>query len=375
MRITDLATPAALVDLDALERNAQAMAARAHRLGVRLRPHVKTHKCAEAARIQVRGHFGGITVSTLAEARHFAAAGFRDITYAVPVSPRRLDEVADLVLSGTRLHVVLDHPTTLAEVERCAEGRRLRFSAFLKVDCGGGRAGVAPDSEGAVALALAMHRSRHVELHGLLTHAGHAYACRGRDEVRRVATEERAALVGLAARLQEVGVSVPELSLGSTPTLSVAETLPGITEVRPGNYLFFDAFQAAIGSCGATDIAFSVLATVIGVYPERGELLIDAGALALSKDPGPTHVDPDCGFGLVRDAAGSGRFGQLKVMALTQEHAVLRSPSGEVPPELGIGASLRILPNHSCLAAALFDILQVVRGLEVVDQWRPVRGW
>jgi D-serine deaminase-like pyridoxal phosphate-dependent protein len=375
VRITDLKTPAALVDLDVLEGNAQAMAAKAQRLGARLRPHVKTHKCVEAARIQVRGHFGGITVATMAEARHFAAAGFDDITYAVPIAAARLGEVAELAQAGATVHLVLDHPAALAEVEHCGASQGLCFSVFLKVDCGGRRAGVEPASEQALELALAMCRSRHVRLRGLLTHAGHAYACRSQQEVRAVAGEERAALLNLSERLQAAGIAAPELSLGSTPTLCAADDLGGITEVRPGNYIFFDAFQAAIGSCAADDIAFSVLATVIGAYPERGELLINAGALALSKDPGPTQVDPQCGFGLVCDRTGSRLLDELTVVTLTQEHAVLRSRRGVLPPELAIGSTLRILPNHSCLAAALFASYQVVRGSQVVDQWRPVRGW
>jgi len=153
-----------------------------------------------------------------------------------------------------------------------------------------------------------------------------------------------------------------------------AEDLSGVTEVRPGNYLFFDAFQAAIGSCRLDEVAFSVLATVLGAYPERRKLVVNAGALALSKDPGPIHVDPSCGFGVVVDPGDQDPIAGLRVVSLSQEHGVLHSDR-PLDPRWKPGSRLRILPNHSCLAAACFDRFHVVRGAELVDEWRPVRGW
>ena len=145
MRVEDLGTPAALVDLDVVERNAARMSERASRLGVRLRPHVKTHKTIEAARLQVRGQFGGITVSTLAEAAFFAAGGFRDITYAVPIAPAKLEAAAQLSRRVDRLGVLLDDPGVADAVETCVCENGTRLSVFLKVDSGGRRAGVGPE--------------------------------------------------------------------------------------------------------------------------------------------------------------------------------------------------------------------------------------
>ena len=181
-------------------------------------------------------------------------------------------------------------------------------------------------------------------------------------------------MVAFAGRLRGEGIPVGEVSVGSTPTVMAAEDLTGVTEVRPGNYLCFDAFQAAIGSCRLDEVAFSVLATVLGAYPERRELVVNAGALALSKDPGPVHVDPDCGFGVVVDATDQRPITGLRVVSISQEHGVLRTDQ-PLDPRWQPGSRLRILPNHACLAAACFDRFHVVRGIEVVDEWRPVRGW
>ncbi len=374
MRIEDLRTPAAVVDVDRLERNADRMAETAHRLGVRLRPHVKTHKTLEAAGLQVRGHFGGITVSTLAEASFFAAGGFSDITYAVPIAPSKLREAAEVAARVERLSLLVENPESAAAVERCAEERGVRMSVFLEVDCGGGRTGVDPSHDEGVALAARLGASPHLDFRGVLTHAGQAYRCRDATAIRKVAGQERDVIVSFADRLRSAGMPVEEVSVGSTPTAALAENLAGVTEVRPGNYAFFDATQAAIGTCSLDDVAFTVLASVIASHPERRELTVDAGALALSKDAGPAHVHPRCGFGVVLDESG-GRLPGWRIVSLSQEHGVLRSSMGFDPGVFRVGRRVRIVPNHSCLAAALFGSYAIARGSEVVDEWRPVRGW
>ncbi|MGD8440841.1 MAG: alanine racemase [Holophagae bacterium] len=372
MELTELMTPRALVDLDRVEANAAAMAERAHRFGVRLRPHVKTHKCLEAARIQTAGHFGGITVSTLAEARGFAGAGFTDITYAVPIAPSRLAEAVEINGRIDRLAVLVDHIVTIRAIEEAARAHSVVLPVWLKLDCGLHRAGVDPASEQAVALAGRLARSREIDFRGVLTHAGQAYAANNRDQAAAVASDEVAVARTFVDQLTEEGIVAPEISVGSTPTIVAAEHLDGVDEVRPGNYLFFDAFQADIGSCDLTDVAFSVLATVISAFPEQQRAVIDAGALALSKDPGPTHVDPDCGFGRIVAVDDQHPLPGLRLTSLSQEHGVVEGPGVAA---LGPGTRLRVLPNHSCLAAACFDRYHVLRGVEIIDEWRPIRGW
>ena len=370
-----IATPAAIVDLERIEANTSRMSDKMIRLGVKLRPHVKTHKTVEGARLQVRGHFGGITVSTLAEARHYAKAGFRDIAYAVPVPIPRLEEMAELSRSLVALHLLIDQETTFREMEACARAKQLEFSAYLKVDCGYHRAGVDPERDESIDLARRIRDSSHVSFQGILTHAGHSYYGKNQGEIRSVADQERSVMVKFAERLRSVGVSPPEVSIGSTPTMAVTESLEGVTEARPGNYIFFDRFQSTVGSCSTENVAFSVLTTILGHYRSRGELLIDAGALALSKDEGPTHVEPRCGYGVVTDVAGREVFRHLRVYSLSQEHGKIAGAGAADFEALPVGARLRILPNHSCLAAALFDRYYVLRNEQLVDEWIPVRGW
>jgi len=374
VHIEELPTPCAVVDLDRLERNCERMSERMRSLGVRLRPHVKTHKCAEAARLQVRGHFGGVTVSTLAEARAFAAAGFADITYAVPIAPARIAEAAALARGIERLALLVDHEAVAGELEACAAAQGVRLAVLLKVDCGYHRAGVDPTSETALALAARLSRSPYLDFRGVLTHAGHAYRARDAAAATVIAAQERDVTVAFAERARAAGIEIAEVSVGSTPTMCAAADLTGVTEARAGNYAFFDAFQAAIGSCTLADVAFFVLATVIGSYPARGELLLDAGALALSKDEGPRHVDPECGYGLLVHAVSRRPRRGLKLAALTQEHGQVRGAAETVAAQ-PIGTKVLVVPNHSCLAAALHERYAVVRGDTVIGEWRPVRGW
>jgi D-serine deaminase-like pyridoxal phosphate-dependent protein len=262
------------------------------------------------------------------------------------------------------LNLLIDSEPALRALEEFAG----TFDVFLKVDCGYHRAGVDPEAPESVRLGLAIAHSPSVRFQGLLTHAGHSYHARNVQEIRSVAAEETACLTRFRARLAREGLENVVRSAGSTPTMSVVERFEDVDEVRPGNYVFYDAFQTTIGSCRREDCAVSVLATVIGSYPDRREAIIDAGALALSKDLGPHHVDPQFGYGMVCDSEL--RPLPMRLVALSQEHGKLDVAA---PPP--VGTRIRIIPNHSCLTAAMYDVYQVIQNGDVVDQWRPCRGW
>ena len=310
--------------------------------------------------MQHAGATGPITVSTLAEAEAFAKDGFRDITYAMPIAPAKVDRAAGLARRIDRLAVLVDSE----EAFRALEEHPFVFDVFLKVDCGYHRAGVDPENPDSERLAMQMANSERVRFQGLLTHAGHSYNARDAEEIRRIAAEESASLTRFRALL---GIDTLR-SIGSTPTAAIVERFDDCDEVRPGNYVFFDAFQATIGSCAREDVAVSVLTTVVGSYPERGALILDAGALALSKDVGPDHVRPGFGYGLVCDLDLHPL--PMRITALSQEHGKVESKM-HVP----VGTRLRVMPNHSCLTAAMYDRYHVLEGGRVVDEWRPVRGW
>lgn len=361
MEIIDLSTPALLIDWDQVEANCRMMSTRARSLGVRLRPHVKTHKCVEIARLQVAGHFGGITVSTMAEARTFAAHGFDDITLAVPLAPHRVEEAV-----GLGLNILID---SLAALEAIEAAVTQPVCVFLKVDCGYGRAGVLPDDPEAWALAERLHRSQSINFRGILTHGGQSYDCVNADEILQVARQERDAVVGFSEHLRSMGIPCPEVSVGSTPTMMHVDHLEGVTEMRPGNYALFDGFQSAIGSCRPEHVAVSVMGSVIAAHPDRA--ILDLGALAMSKDPGPVHVDAACGFGRVLSLDGV-PLDDVALVGLSQEHGKLR---GSGIGALSVGQRVRVVPNHSCLTMACFERAHTTSGSAVTGSITPCRGW
>lgn len=371
-RISDLPTPAFLVDHEVVERNCRTMREKAIESRVGFRPHVKTHKTIEIAKMQHGGVVGPITVSTLAEAEFYADAGFDDITYAVPVAPEKLTRAARLAQRVGRFNLLVDDsPGILGALEEGAKKNGAAFDVFVKVDCGYHRAGLDPLRRESVEFVKRLASSGHSRVRGLLTHAGHSYNVRSRDEVLEIAKQESAAVDSFASALAKEGLPGLVRSIGSTPTASTSERFTNCDEVRPGNYVFYDAFQAALGSCRGEDVAVSVLSTVIGSYDDR--IIIDAGALALSKDSSPEHLDPELGYGTVCDLDLQAQ--PLRLVALSQEHGKIVAALGSKLPRIQVGTKVRVLPNHSCLTAALFERYHVVSGDEVAGEWRPVRGW
>lgn len=354
--IHDLPTPALLLDIDVLEANLRAMALRCEALGVRLRPHVKTHKCVEIALAQRALGASGVTVSTLPEARALADAGFDDMTWAFPVIPGRVDEAAELA-DRVRLGVLVD---SLEAVDALA-ARDGQFRVWLKVDCGYGRAGVDPATAAPRVLAERIGEAD-LELVGLVSHSGDAYRASSRAHMRRIAELERERIVALAAELESAGFPGLEVSVGSTPSMSACDSLDGVTEVRPGNYALYDYTQVLLGSCGVSDCAATVLASVVSTSPARGTCVVDAGALSMSLDPGPSQLGRRS-YGEMLDPQASGGIRRnARLISLSQEHGVLSVA-------LPVGTRLRLVPNHSCLAVACFDAFSVVRGEDVADEW------
>lgn len=370
MELNDVPTPALVLDRSRLETNTRFMAQRASELGVQLRPHMKTAKSADVARLATAGQFGGITVSTLAEARYFLAHGFSDITYAVGLAPARIEEALALVRDGAKLNVLTDSPAVAAALAARAASAKLPhpLGVLIEIDCGDRRGGLQPDAPGLTKLAETLN-APNLQLAGVLTHAGHSYACRSRDEIAGIAEQERAAAVFAAGRLREAGHACETVSVGSTPTATHAHELDGVSEMRPGVYMFGDLDQVGLGSLPLERLAVSVLASVIGVYPDR--VLIDAGGLALSKDASAQRHGTDIGYGLVMNLQGELLPGAYVAKA-NQEHGIIRGLKQTVAP----GDRLRVLPNHICMTAAAHPGYYVVDGgIEVQARWPRINGW
>ncbi len=375
-RLADTPTPALIVEKQIVEANAREMRERMQRLGVALRPHLKTAKSARIAEIAVDAERRAITVSTLNEAAYFIEHGFRDVLYAVGITPRKLELVMHLQRRGASVKVVTDDDAVASCIVEAAQRNGVRFEVLIEVDTGGGRAGVLPDGDELLTIGRRLDGAAGVELVGVMTHAGHSYHASSVGQVRQIALEERDGVVVAAQRLRELGIACPVVSAGSTPTaVHHALDLSGVTEMRPGVYVFFDLDQLALGSCERGDLALSVLASVTGQNRHRGHILIDAGALALSKDISATEFRPEVGYGEICDTATLEPYPGLYVRSVHQEHGIVPIPDERWFDRLPVGATVRILPNHACITAAAYEHYHVVEGEHVVDRWDRVNGW
>ena len=366
--IHDLPTPSLLLEHTILTRNITRMSEKVRNLGSRLRPHVKTHKCIEIGRLQRTAGAHGITVATIVEARDFANHGFDDITWAVPVPLSRLDEVVALA-KRTTFRVLVDSAEAVRAVEAAGRKAGIRIHTWLEVDCGYHRSGVDPHAAASLQLAREIAASPHLVFDGLLTHAGHSYSTRDPQVRARIAAEERDVTVTFAEALRAGGIEVPVVSIGSTPSMASITSLASVSEVRPGNYVFNDFMQVVAGVCSADDVPVSVLTTVISSRSDLPHCIVDAGALAMSKDPGPPQVDQRRGLGPVYTGlTGTGLEPSVNLAHVSQEHGFVEGR------HYGVGTRLRVMPNHSCLTAAMFDEYWVVEGETVVDRWPILRG-
>ncbi|MFO7835328.1 MAG: alanine racemase [Candidatus Thorarchaeota archaeon] len=370
MEIDDVLTPAAVVDLERLKRNIGAMAEFAAENGVNLRPHVKTHKCSEIAKLQQDYGCKGITVATLGEASAFVEDGFDDITLAKPfVQGKEKDAIR--LADHISLKLLVDHPYTVDILQESFAEENIDVRVLLKVDCGYHRCGVNPKQPSAIRLAQKIDEAPNLDFEGILTHGGHAYGATSSKQIQRIAQQEQKVMIQFAHELENANGNLEPrtVSVGSTPTMTQHKEIEGgITEIRPGNYAFFDYTQAVLGSCHIQDIALSVIATVIGTY--EGRVVIDAGATALSKDRGPVHLEPHCGYGKIVHDYKSGTLDDNSVIhSLSQEHGKITIENGSTLQKVEPGTKVRILPNHSCLVANLFGRYHISDNGKIIKTW------
>jgi D-serine deaminase-like pyridoxal phosphate-dependent protein len=360
-----------------MQRNIDRMHDRAAALGVTLRPHVKTPKSIDVARLTLQRQARGITVSTLAEAEYFAAHGVHDQFYAVPLAPDKIARIALLMLQGTTvLCVAHDRDAIPLFAERAAE-QGIVLPLVIDVDVDRHRSGVAAADPDFLAMAQAIHASPHLALRGIMIYAGASYEAPDTDAIATLAERIRCGGLEAQALLKAHGLPCDVVSYGSSPGTYFARSMVGITESRAGVYPFQDLFQAGLGACGVDDIALSVLTTVTGRQAANNRFIIDAGGLALSKDRSTQGTGFDAGYGLVCDADGA-VIPDLYVASASQEVALVTTRSGEAIAlaAFPVGRKLRILPNHACFTAAGHTAYHVVDGgQDVVAVWPRIHGW
>ncbi len=369
MDIKSLRTPCFLIDRKIVQANCQRVLDKAKQLNVKLRPHVKTHKTIEGALLQNGGQKGPIAVSTMAEARFFADHGFDDILYAFPVTPDKFDEISKLN-KIIKFSVLSDSISVLEQLNEFLDKSDTLIGVLLKVDAGAGRAGFHYTKTGEISeAAIRVNQLKNLKLKGVLSHAHHSYQAKNRDESWYYINQENRNLESVIQNLDKRDTSISVISTGSTPTTLNQSEAGVTTEIRPGNYSLFDRFQADIGSCSREDIAGSVLARIAGHYPYRNQMLIDAGALAFSKDQGATHARNKITYGEAKD------YPDLQVMHISQEHGLVGSDQPIPFDQFPIGTQLKFIPNHSCLTAACFDTYFIEDDGSIVDEWKPAKGW
>jgi D-serine deaminase-like pyridoxal phosphate-dependent protein len=315
--------------------NLRSAAEHAQRAGVALRPHVKTHKSPDIARVQEAAGAAGITVATLGEAEVFAAHGFDDIFIAYPlwIDPARAGRLKELLGQGVRLTTGIDSVETAGEAGRLLGGTPL--GVLVEVDSGHHRSGVLPGRAGAVAAAA---RRSGLDVRGVFTFPGHSYAPDARDAAAR---DEAAALTRAVASLAASGVTATVVSGGSTPSLASSD-LSVLTELRPGVYVFGDAQQWELGVMPPERIALTCRSTVIS--HAGGRLVLDAGSKILGAD----RAGYATGFGRLPEHPDA------RIVQLSEHHCVVDLPGTALP---ALGSELDVVPNHVCSAVNLVDVL------------------
>ena len=363
MRLDQLRTPAVLIDRERASKNLDRMQAAASLRGVKLRPHTKTHKSPLVARWQVDRGAAGICCAKLGEAEVFAAAGFDDIRLPYPLHPSNADRLVAL-LDRARISFIVDHPVIAQQWSAAMTRVKKSVDVLVKVDVGFHRCGIDPIAADAVEMIQRVAALPGLNFLGILSHAGHTYHAHSEDEMHEMAVDEMQRMRVLAAKCRAAGVKIEEISLGATPPARYSLQQEGFTEYRPGNYVYFDRTQVALGAAQVSDCALTVLATIVS-KPAADRLILDSGSKTLTND-GARGFSPAPGFGQVLDHPN------LLVERLSEEHATVKVTDGHTVLEPG--DRVRILPNHSCVVSNLVDEAWLVDGLEATPLPIAARG-
>ncbi|KAI2659099.1 D-threo-3-hydroxyaspartate dehydratase [Labeo rohita] len=308
--IKDLCTPALVIDLDTVKRNAEGMQERFH-----------------------------------TEASFYADNGYDDILYAYPLPFDKVERCAELSERLSLFHVVVDNRLALQELKKRPLKQGKVWKVWMKLDCDNGRAGVPHCDPAALQLAQEISETSGVELTGIYAHCGNTYACQGEEQIKAAA-----------------GIQGTKSSIGSTPSCShPVPDMAMLSEVHPGNYVFYDVQQSLIGSCRLEDVAVRVLTRVIGHYPARNQLLVDCGWTALSHDGG---------------GALTYRICHHRRTPRTQEHGRVEPISGKLDfKQFPLGSLLTLMPYHACATAMMHPVYFVHSKGKIIDTWKPTRGW
>jgi D-serine deaminase-like pyridoxal phosphate-dependent protein len=360
MLLSDLPTPQVLVDLARAQRNIARVQALATAAGARLRPHAKTHKSPVVARWQIERGAVGVCCAKVGEAEVFADAGIRDIRLPYPVNPSNAARLL-AVMDRAAISIIVDHLDVARGWSDAMTRAGRTLDVLVKVDVGFHRCGIDPGAN-PLGFLQAVSAMPGLRLRGLLSHAGHGYHAASEAELANIARDEAATLRWLRETASKSGIALDEVSVGATPTLRFSAAQPGITELRPGNYVYFDRTQVALAAAALDDCALTVLATVVSA-PAADRIILDCGSKTLTNDQA-RGITKAPGYGAVLSADGESVDEALTIERLSEEHATVRV-SGTT--RLRPGDRVRVVPNHSCVVSNLVDVVRLVECDRIIE--------
>ncbi|WP_216827617.1 alanine racemase [Alkalihalobacterium elongatum] len=354
--IHNLDTPSLLLNLNQLEKNLIAIRDVAKQNGIGWRPHIKTHKSVNIAKMQLAEGACGITVAKLEEAEVMAAANISNILIAYPLAqPKKLERLIKL---STQAKVIL-------AIDSCEQAEIVNtifsecnepLEVWIKVNSGLNRCGI--KVEEIVALAKKIKTMKHLSLTGIFTHAGHSYAATSLEQIEKIAEDEAKSVIQSAELCEQAGITIQHRSVGSTPTFKYGAKIKGITEIRPGNAAFYDMCQVGLGVAETKQCALTVLASVVSKKNDR--IIFDTGSKALSLDQGAHGNKSVIGYGCVINHP------EVTIERLSEEHGVATFKDSN----LKMNDTVEIIPNHSCVVANLFEEYIVHHDGDIVDKWK-----
>jgi D-serine deaminase-like pyridoxal phosphate-dependent protein len=357
MQLSDLPTPQVLIDHRRLTNNIDRVQQMASAAGMRLRPHAKTHKSPVIAKMQIDRGAIGVCCAKIGEAEVFADAGVLDIRLPYPVNPANASRLM-AVMDRATISIIVDHLDVAHGWSDAMSAAGRTLDVLIKVDVGFHRCGIDPDAD-PLTFVQAVAAMPGLRLRGFLSHAGHGYHAASEEELCAIAQQEAATLASLRDRAAQSGIPIDELSVGATPTLRYSVRQPGLTELRPGNYVYFDRTQVALGAATLDDCALTVMATVVAKHP--GRIILDSGSKTLTNDTA-RGISKAPGYGAVLTDGGHVDEA-LTIERLSEEHATVRVDG---TTRLKPGDRVRVLPNHSCTVSNLVDAVRLVDGEMVI---------
>lgn len=352
--VYDVSTPAVVVDLDTVERNLQRMAGYCAAHGLNLRPHTKTHKTIEAAQMQLAMGAHGLTVAKVGEAEVMVASGAKQLLVAHPIlGDEKIVRLANLC-GETDILVAVDSLRVAEDLARVAQQRGVTFGALVEFDSGSHRCGVRAGVAGA-RLGEAISTLPGLKLRGLFTYFGSVWG--GDDERFAEMTRVRRDVAETLEAYKHAGLSTEIVSAGSTPAAALNHTVPGLTEIRPGTYIYNDLNTFYQGLCGPDDCAVRVMTTVVS-DAVTGHVIVDAGSKTMSSDL--LSAGPKKGYGLVVES-------DARLAKLNEEHGYLEA---QALNEFPVGRVVQVIPNHVCTCINMHDEVLLARGGTIVGTWR-----